>query len=181
MYYTAHSRQQTNLVRQTPSNEPKSTLRPEAFWSFYPSLRWVHCLHIDVGTTVMSRGHKAGWWQVPGVQTATHCIGTHLCLICPWYSGGQEPLSWTKTKAFIFSYLIHVHLCCGASNHFIIHKLDYTLPDAVCARRTFIRHDMVTMQSRLVTRKERCLFLFSDLLVITAMKRRSATIRKGSR
>ncbi|XP_050727403.1 uncharacterized protein LOC127004096 isoform X2 [Eriocheir sinensis] len=46
--------------------------------------------------------------------------------------------------------------------------------------RTFIRHDLVTMQSRLVTRKERCLFLFSDLLVITAIKRRSATIRKGS-
>ncbi|MPC84366.1 hypothetical protein E2C01_079104 [Portunus trituberculatus] len=37
------------------------------------------------------------------------------------------------------------------------------------------------MQSRLVARKERCLFLFSDLLVITAIKRRSATLRKGSR
>ncbi|XP_045130867.1 uncharacterized protein LOC123515974 [Portunus trituberculatus] len=46
--------------------------------------------------------------------------------------------------------------------------------------RTFIRHDLVTMQSRLVARKERCLFLFSDLLVITAIKRRSATLRKGS-
>ncbi|XP_071525863.1 uncharacterized protein [Panulirus ornatus] len=46
--------------------------------------------------------------------------------------------------------------------------------------RTFLRHDMVTMHPGLVTRKERCLFLFSDLLVITAIKRRSGTIRKGS-
>nr|XP_045609948.1 LOW QUALITY PROTEIN: uncharacterized protein LOC123765431 [Procambarus clarkii] len=46
--------------------------------------------------------------------------------------------------------------------------------------RTFLRHDFVTMHPGLVTRKERCLFLFSDLLVITAIKRRSGTIRKGS-
>ncbi|XP_066963606.1 rho guanine nucleotide exchange factor 17-like [Macrobrachium rosenbergii] len=36
------------------------------------------------------------------------------------------------------------------------------------------------MHFGLGTRKERCLFLFSDLLVITAIKRRSGTIRKGS-
>ncbi|XP_042237395.1 rho guanine nucleotide exchange factor 17-like isoform X2 [Homarus americanus] len=46
--------------------------------------------------------------------------------------------------------------------------------------RMFLRHDLVTMHPGLVTRKERCLFLFSDLLVITAIKRRSGTIRKGS-
>ncbi|KAK8749646.1 hypothetical protein OTU49_015465 [Cherax quadricarinatus] len=45
--------------------------------------------------------------------------------------------------------------------------------------RTFLRHDLVTMHPGPVTRKERCLFLFSDLLVITAIKRRSGTIRKG--
>ncbi|KAK3872868.1 hypothetical protein Pcinc_022083 [Petrolisthes cinctipes] len=46
--------------------------------------------------------------------------------------------------------------------------------------RTFLKHDFVTMHPGLVTRKERCLFLFSDLLVITSIKRRSGTIRKGS-
>ncbi|XP_047494989.1 rho guanine nucleotide exchange factor 17-like [Penaeus chinensis] len=46
--------------------------------------------------------------------------------------------------------------------------------------RTYLRHDLVTMHSGLGTRKERCLFLFSDLLVIAATKRRSGTIRKGS-
>ncbi|XP_046648556.1 uncharacterized protein LOC124338515 isoform X2 [Daphnia pulicaria] len=46
--------------------------------------------------------------------------------------------------------------------------------------RTFIRHDCVTIPSALGTRKERGFFLFSDLLVITSVKRRSAAIRKSS-
>lgn len=46
--------------------------------------------------------------------------------------------------------------------------------------RTFHRHDLVTIPSALGTRKERALFLFSDLLVITSVKRRSAAIRKSS-
>ncbi|XP_058793844.1 uncharacterized protein LOC131665757 isoform X2 [Phymastichus coffea] len=46
--------------------------------------------------------------------------------------------------------------------------------------RTFIRHDLVSIASNQGTRKERGLFLFSDLLVITSIKRRSGTIRKPS-
>ncbi|XP_015511669.1 rho guanine nucleotide exchange factor 17 isoform X3 [Neodiprion pinetum] len=46
--------------------------------------------------------------------------------------------------------------------------------------RAFIRHDLVTIASNQGTRKERALFLFSDLLVITSIKRRSGTIRKPS-
>lgn len=50
----------------------------------------------------------------------------------------------------------------------------------VSAERVFVRHDTVTMVSGQGTRKERALFLFSDLLVITSVKRRSGTIRKPS-
>ncbi|XP_043786511.1 rho guanine nucleotide exchange factor 17 isoform X4 [Apis laboriosa] len=46
--------------------------------------------------------------------------------------------------------------------------------------RAFIRQDLVTIASNQGTRKERALFLFSDLLVITSIKRRSGTIRKPS-
>ncbi|XP_018349067.1 PREDICTED: uncharacterized protein LOC108752611 isoform X3 [Trachymyrmex septentrionalis] len=46
--------------------------------------------------------------------------------------------------------------------------------------RAFVRHDLVTIASNQGTRKERALFLFSDLLVITSIKRRSSTIRKPS-
>ncbi|CAK9806445.1 Rho guanine nucleotide exchange factor 17 [Anthophora quadrimaculata] len=46
--------------------------------------------------------------------------------------------------------------------------------------RAFVRHDLVTIASNQGTRKERALFLFSDLLVITSIKRRSGTIRKPS-
>ncbi|XP_066999339.1 rho guanine nucleotide exchange factor 17 [Anabrus simplex] len=54
------------------------------------------------------------------------------------------------------------------------------LINLVNSERAFIRHDLVTMASGQGTRKERALFLFSDLLVITSIKRRSGTIRKPS-
>jgi hypothetical protein len=54
------------------------------------------------------------------------------------------------------------------------------LINLVAAERNFIRHDLVTMVSGQGTCKERALFLFSDLLVITSIKRRSGTIRKPS-
>lgn len=43
--------------------------------------------------------------------------------------------------------------------------------------RTFLGHDQVSITTS-QGRKERALFLFSDLLVITTIKRRSGTIRK---
>ncbi|GLV39352.1 uncharacterized protein CBL_13229 [Carabus blaptoides fortunei] len=52
------------------------------------------------------------------------------------------------------------------------------LVNLVSADRTYLRHDLVTMTSGQGTRKERALFLFSDLLIITSIKRRSGTIRK---
>ncbi|KAK0162159.1 hypothetical protein PV327_008520 [Microctonus hyperodae] len=54
------------------------------------------------------------------------------------------------------------------------------LAGIVANDRSFIRHDLVTIATNQGTRKERALFLFSDLLVITSIKRRSGTIRKPS-
>ena len=51
----------------------------------------------------------------------------------------------------------------------------------VAPDRTFLRHDLVTAASgQGMGRKESAIFLFSDLLVITSIKRRSGTIRKPS-
>lgn len=47
--------------------------------------------------------------------------------------------------------------------------------------RCFIRYDFVTIPGgHLGTKKERCLFLFSDLLLITSIKRKSGVSRKAS-
>ena len=54
------------------------------------------------------------------------------------------------------------------------------LGNLVTSERAFIRHDLITMAWSSGARKERALFLFSDLLVITSIKRRSGTIRKPS-
>lgn len=54
------------------------------------------------------------------------------------------------------------------------------LVDLTSQDRVFVRHDTVTMASGQGTRKERALFLFSDILIITSIKRRSGTIRKPS-
>ena len=50
--------------------------------------------------------------------------------------------------------------------------------DLVAPDRTFILFDLVSFPSGQAARKDRGLFLFSDLLVITSIKRRSGTIRK---
>ncbi|KAJ8933035.1 hypothetical protein NQ314_014275 [Rhamnusium bicolor] len=44
--------------------------------------------------------------------------------------------------------------------------------------RQYLRHDSVSMSHGTGPRKERALFLFSDLLLITGIKRRSGTIRR---
>ncbi|XP_017768074.1 PREDICTED: rho guanine nucleotide exchange factor 17 isoform X2 [Nicrophorus vespilloides] len=51
--------------------------------------------------------------------------------------------------------------------------IDLASPD-----RSYLRHDLVSMAVGGTTRKERALFLFSDLLLITSIKRRSGTIRR---
>lgn len=56
----------------------------------------------------------------------------------------------------------------------LIEGAHLTAPD-----RAFLRHDLVTMGT-VQGRKERAIFLFSDLLIITSIKRRSGTIRKPS-
>ncbi|CAL1272731.1 unnamed protein product [Larinioides sclopetarius] len=53
--------------------------------------------------------------------------------------------------------------------------VDLCMPD-----RAFIRHDVVTIPGGLGTKKERCLFLFSDILLITSIKRKSTAMRKPS-
>lgn len=50
--------------------------------------------------------------------------------------------------------------------------------DLVTPDRHFIAFDLVSIPSVQGARKDRGLFLFNDLLVITSIKRRSGTIRK---
>ncbi|KAK9889314.1 hypothetical protein WA026_004594 [Henosepilachna vigintioctopunctata] len=52
------------------------------------------------------------------------------------------------------------------------------LMDLVAMDRQYIRHDIVSMTGSVGTRKERGLLLFSDLLLITSIKRRGGTIKK---
>ncbi|RZC35191.1 rho guanine nucleotide exchange factor 17, partial [Asbolus verrucosus] len=52
------------------------------------------------------------------------------------------------------------------------------LIELVSADRQYLRHDLVSMAAGGGTRKERALFLFSDLLLVTSIKRRSGTIRR---
>lgn len=52
------------------------------------------------------------------------------------------------------------------------------LIDLVSSERQYLRHDMVSMAAGGGTRKERALFLFSDLLLVTSIKRRSGTMRR---
>lgn len=51
------------------------------------------------------------------------------------------------------------------------------ISDLVAVERSFLLFDLISMPGQ-APRKERGLFLFSDLLVITSIKRRSGTIRK---
>ena len=44
--------------------------------------------------------------------------------------------------------------------------------------RYYIRHDLVTLQSTSGLKKDRCIFLFNDLILITSCKRRSGTLTK---
>lgn len=52
------------------------------------------------------------------------------------------------------------------------------LIELVASDRQYLRHDLVSMAAGGGTRKERALFLFSDLLLVTSIKRRSGTIRR---
>lgn len=52
------------------------------------------------------------------------------------------------------------------------------LIELVSSDRQYLRHDFVNMTGAGGTRKERALFLFTDLLLITSIKRRSGTIRR---
>lgn len=52
------------------------------------------------------------------------------------------------------------------------------LMELVSNDRQYLRHDLVNMAAGGGTRKERALFLFSDLLLVTSIKRRSGTIKR---
>ncbi|XP_045481375.1 rho guanine nucleotide exchange factor 17 isoform X3 [Harmonia axyridis] len=52
------------------------------------------------------------------------------------------------------------------------------LIDLVSMDRQFIRHELVSMTGAVGTRRERGLLLFSDLLLITSIKRKSGAIKK---
>lgn len=52
------------------------------------------------------------------------------------------------------------------------------ITDLVSPERTFLLFDLVSMFSGQTTRKERGLFLFSDILVIASVKKRTGTTKK---
>lgn len=60
-----------------------------------------------------------------------------------------------------------------------IENLIVGLTNLVTGDRNFLRYDLVMMtSSQGPNRKERALFLFNDLLIITSVKRRSGNIKK---
>ena len=53
--------------------------------------------------------------------------------------------------------------------------------DLSCPTRSLVQYDIVTMTNGPWSRKDRCLFLFNDLLVITSISKRNARdIRRGT-
>lgn len=54
------------------------------------------------------------------------------------------------------------------------------ITDLVTSTRKFIRQDLVAEQKGSITKKDRCLFLFSDLLVCTTVRRKNTNFRRGS-
>lgn len=53
-------------------------------------------------------------------------------------------------------------------------------PTTGLTERQFIRYDFVSIPGGLGIKKDRCLFLFNDLLLITSIKRKSGTSKKSS-
>ncbi|UJR10864.1 hypothetical protein I4U23_015051 [Adineta vaga] len=60
----------------------------------------------------------------------------------------------------------------------VVQEMIENLTDLVHADRYYIRHDVVTIQSPSGLKKDRCIFLFNDLIIITSCKRRSGTLTK---
>ncbi|CAF4079262.1 unnamed protein product [Rotaria sordida] len=60
----------------------------------------------------------------------------------------------------------------------VVQDIIENLTDLVNADRYYIRHDLVTLQSPSGLKKDRCIFLFNDLIIITICKRRSSTLTK---
>ncbi|GFR25207.1 rho guanine nucleotide exchange factor 17 [Trichonephila clavata] len=54
------------------------------------------------------------------------------------------------------------------------------IADLTQGNRNFIRYDFILIPGGLGMKKERCLFLFSDMLLITSIKRKGGAIRKTS-
>lgn len=52
--------------------------------------------------------------------------------------------------------------------------------DLVNSNRKFLRQDLVAELKGAVAKKDRCLFLFSDLLVCTTVRRKTHALRRGS-
>ncbi|GFU48949.1 rho guanine nucleotide exchange factor 17 [Nephila pilipes] len=61
-----------------------------------------------------------------------------------------------------------------------VEKLIEGIVDLTKGNRSFIRYDFVPIPGGLGMKKERCLFLFSDMLLITSIKRKGGAMRKTS-
>eukprot|EP00794_Sanderia_malayensis_P007578 gene7578-8417_t len=54
------------------------------------------------------------------------------------------------------------------------------ITDLVTSTRKFIRQDLVAEIKGVITKKDRCIFLFSDLLVCATVRRKNNALRRGS-
>lgn len=54
------------------------------------------------------------------------------------------------------------------------------ITELVTGTRKFIRQDLVAEVTNAVVKKDRCLFLFSDLLVCTTVRKKTHALRRGS-
>ena len=54
------------------------------------------------------------------------------------------------------------------------------IADLVSGTRKFIRQDLVAENKGTLTKKDRCLFLFSNLLVCTSVRRKNHVLRRNS-
>ncbi|CAF1211758.1 unnamed protein product, partial [Didymodactylos carnosus] len=60
----------------------------------------------------------------------------------------------------------------------LVQDMIENLTDLVHPDRFYIRHDIVTLQLTSGIKKDRCIFLFNDLIIVTSCKRRSGTLSK---
>ncbi|RZF36300.1 hypothetical protein LSTR_LSTR006805 [Laodelphax striatellus] len=112
--------------------------------------------------------------RIPRYELLIQTLLKHTEISHPDYCVLQEARKEVHTLA--------VRINCTERESLALEQLESVIEGAGplnCTERTFVRNDLVTMVTT-QGRKERMLFLFSDMLLVTSIKRRSGTIRKPS-